>query len=63
MAKNILKISILCILLLLAVFSSGCTDSDEVTIDEESSAVVEEVEEVVDDSTFTNSIGMEFVMI
>ncbi len=64
MAKNILKISILCILLILAVFSSGCTDSDEVPVDEESSVVAEEVEEEeVDDSTFTNSIGMEFVMI
>ena len=48
---------------MLAVFSSGCTDSDEAPIDEESSTVVEEVEEMVDDSTFTNSIGMEFVMV
>jgi formylglycine-generating enzyme required for sulfatase activity len=65
LAKNILKISILCILLMLAVFSSGCTDSDDVSIDEvdAESATDMEPEEVADDSTLTNSIGMEFVMV
>jgi formylglycine-generating enzyme required for sulfatase activity len=50
---------------MLAVFSSGCTDSDDVSIDEvdAGSAADMEPEEVADDSTLTNSIGMEFVMI
>ncbi len=49
-------------MLMLAVFSSGCADSEEAVVEEESTVVVEEGEEV-DDSTITNSIGMEFVMI
>ncbi|SFM32250.1 formylglycine-generating enzyme family protein [Methanolobus profundi] len=54
------------IIVILAVIGSGCTDSNDTGTEEEYEEPVadttpEEVE--VDDSTYTNSIGMEFVKI
>ncbi|WP_292469510.1 formylglycine-generating enzyme family protein [Methanolobus sp.] len=67
MNKRLYLTFIICIILAVTVIGSGCTDSDDTGIDEESEepadvqSVPEETE--VDDGTFTNSIGMEFVKI
>lgn len=58
----------ICVLLTVTVLSSGCADSEEpAEIEEETDSIdvsVEtEAEETVDDGTFTNTIGMDFVKI
>lgn len=70
MLKKLSIILLICVLLTVIVLSSGCTDSGEESEVEEDAgsaavsaeAAAEETEDV-DDSLFTNSIGMEFVRI
>ena len=68
MIKRSYMTFIMCLVVLAAVLVSGCTGSDDTANEEESQEVVEDVvstpeETEVDDSTFTNSIDMEFVKI
>ncbi|MDK2826972.1 MAG: hypothetical protein PWQ63_908 [Methanolobus sp.] len=68
MIKRSYMTFIMCLVLLAAVLVSGCTGSDDTANEETQQDVAEDVtpapeETVVDDSTFTNSIGMEFVKV
>ncbi|WP_246275859.1 formylglycine-generating enzyme family protein [Methanolobus zinderi] len=69
MLKKILILMLICTLVTVTVLSSGCTDTEETPEAEqenpaEVSAETEaEDTESVDDSTYTNSIGMEFVKV
>ncbi len=68
MSKKSCMTFIVCIILILAVAGSGCTDSDDTGIAEEQDEPVEETgsapeETEVDDSSYINSIGIEFVKI
>lgn len=70
MLKKVSIVLLICVLLTVIVLSSGCTDSDDGSEIEEDAGsapvaaetAAEETEDV-DDSTFTNSIGMDFVVI
>jgi formylglycine-generating enzyme required for sulfatase activity len=68
MIKRSYMTYIMCLVLLAAVLVSGCTGSDDTANEETQQEVAEEEipapeETEVDDSTFTNSIDMEFVKI
>ncbi|WP_406657418.1 formylglycine-generating enzyme family protein [Methanolobus sp. ZRKC2] len=66
MSKKAMIVLLICALLTVTVLSSGCTDSGENTEIEQntdSTDLLAEAEDTVDDSVFTNSIGMEFVKI
>ncbi len=67
MNKRLYMTIIMSLILMVAIIGSGCADSQDADVDDEyvESTEVDSVPEEpeVDDSTFTNSIGMQFVKI